>query len=189
MTKTIPWLIDFKEAVDQASRENKMVLLDFFNPQCIGCQQMDAVTFSDEKVIDFINNNFIPLRIASSEEQYAVEFMVKWTPRLFVMDSVGLVHHSTLGFFIPEQFIPSLELGLAKADFDMDHLNQCKKHLDRILEEYPQSSSAPEAVYLHGVTGYKLFGNGELLKDAYMKLKDRYAESEWVQRALPYRLL
>ncbi len=27
----ISWITDFKEAVDAAARENKMVLLDFFN--------------------------------------------------------------------------------------------------------------------------------------------------------------
>ncbi len=150
---------------------------------------MDAVTYQDLQVIDFISSNFIALRIASSEEQYATEFMVKWTPRIIVMDSVGLVHHSNLGFFPPEEFTHSLELGLAKADFDMDKLDECKKHLDRILEVSPQSSSAAEAVYLQGVTGYKLTGKTDSLKDAYKKLQDRYADSEWAYRALPYRLL
>ena len=32
MTTTISWMTDFKEAFDQAAIENKMVLLDFFNP-------------------------------------------------------------------------------------------------------------------------------------------------------------
>lgn len=33
MGKTIEWITDFKEALERARRENKAVLLDFFNPQ------------------------------------------------------------------------------------------------------------------------------------------------------------
>lgn len=32
MKTEISWITDFKEALDQAAGENKMLLLDFFNP-------------------------------------------------------------------------------------------------------------------------------------------------------------
>ncbi len=150
---------------------------------------MDAVTYPDEKVINFISENFIPLRIASSEEPYATDFMVRWTPRIIVLDSFGLIHLSNVGFLTAEEFIPSLKLGLAKTDFDLNNLDGCKKHLDRILEAYPQSLSAPEAIFLRGVTAYKLSNQAAPLKEAYQTLKEKYPESEWAQRALPYRLL
>ena len=150
---------------------------------------MDAVTYPDNKVIDFINENFIPLRIAGNAEPYAADFMVKWTPRIILLNSVGLIHQSNLGFLPPKEFIPSLELGLAKADFDLDNLDGCKKHLDRILEADPKSSSAPEAVFLRGVTAFKLSDQADSLKEAYHLLQDNYPKSEWAQKALPYRLL
>ncbi len=150
---------------------------------------MDAVTYPNEKVTDFISENFIALRIASDAEPYAADFMVNWTPRIIVLDSFGLTHQSTVGFLPPEEFIASLELGLAKGEFDLKNFDDCKKHLDRILEAQPQSTSAPEAVYLRGVSAYKLGGDAGPLKDAYRTLQDKYPESEWAQRALPYRLL
>lgn len=33
MGKQINWISDFNEALAQAKRENKAILLDFFNPQ------------------------------------------------------------------------------------------------------------------------------------------------------------
>jgi len=150
---------------------------------------MDAVTYPDEKVTDFIYNNFIPLRIAGNEEPYAADFMVNWTPRIIVLDSVGLSHQSTVGFLPPEDFIASLELGLAKADFDSHNLEGCKRRLSRILEGFPQSTSAAEAVFLLGVTSYKLSSQTGPLKEAYQTLQEKYPESEWTKRALPYRLL
>ncbi|MGW8194954.1 MAG: tetratricopeptide repeat protein [Desulforhopalus sp.] len=150
---------------------------------------MDAVTYPNEKVTDFIKENFIALRIASSEEPYAANYMVKWTPRIIVLDSVGLVHQSSVGFLPPEDFIPSLLMGLAKSAFDLDNVEECKKHLEHVLEEYPESISAPEAVYLRGVSAYKIDGQAEPLKNAYHTLRDSYPGSEWVKRAMPYRLL
>jgi hypothetical protein len=150
---------------------------------------MDAVTYPDEKVTDYISNKYIALRLANNAEPYASDFMVKWTPRIIVFDAAGQIHQSTIGFSSPEEFIPFLELALAKADFNLNHLEECKIHLDLILNNHPNSFSAPEAVYYKGVTDYKLSGEAGPLKDAYNTLKDRYPDSEWTQRAAPYRLL
>ena len=150
---------------------------------------MDAVTYPDDKVIAYVRQNYIGLRIGSATEPYCVDFMVKWTPRIIVLDSYGLVHQSMVGFLPPEDFVPFLELGLAKTAFNHDRLEECKKHLEKILAEHPKSSSAPEAVFLQGVTTYKLTDKAEPLKDAYNTLREMYPQSEWVKRALPYRLL
>ena len=48
---------------------------------------------------------------------------------------------------------------------------------------------APEAVYLRGVTEYKMTESVDGLVQAYEKLKERYPSSEWTSRAEPYRLL
>ena len=150
---------------------------------------MDAVTYPDDNVIAYVRQNYIGLRIGSDTEPYCVDFMVKWTPRIIVLDSYGLVHQSTVGFFPPEEFVPSLELGLAKSAFNQDRLKECKKHLEKILAEHPNSGSAPEAVFFQGVTAYKLTDKAGPLKDAYNTLQEKYPESGWVKRALPYRLL
>lgn len=150
---------------------------------------MDAVTYPDDKVAAYIKENYIPLRIASDAEPYSTDFMVQWTPRTIMVDSFGNIHQSAVGFFPPEELIPFLQLGLAKTAFDQERLDACKKHLTTILAEYPDSAAAPEAVYLQGVADYKSTGQAKPLKDAYTTLKDTYKNSEWVQRALPYRLL
>jgi outer membrane protein assembly factor BamD (BamD/ComL family) len=57
------------------------------------------------------------------------------------------------------------------------------------LAEYPKSDSAPEAVYLRGVCGYKSTHAPKPLKEAYERLQAQYPSSEWTKRAYPYRLL
>jgi hypothetical protein len=150
---------------------------------------MDAVTYPNSEVADFISKNLIPLRIGSDVDPYAGQFNVKWTPKILILDSTGKIHQDNVGFYPPEEFIASLELGMAKMDFDLDCLEETTSHLDHILAKYPQTPEAAEAIFIGGVAEYKKSGSGEPLKNAYKKLREKYPNSEWATRAAPYRLL
>jgi len=150
---------------------------------------MDAVTYPNEPVADFINEKFVAVRIRNDEQPYADNYLVSWTPRIIVLDPLGRIHKSTVGFFPPKEFIPALIMGLAKIDFYTSCLDECLKHLDCVINSHPKSGSAPEAVYYKGVTEYKISGKAGSLKEAYHRLKKEYPGSEWLYRAAPYRLL
>ena len=47
MEMTIPWETDIRLALKKARVEHKPVLLYFFNPDSIGCRQMETGTYSD----------------------------------------------------------------------------------------------------------------------------------------------
>ncbi|MBI5741956.1 MAG: tetratricopeptide repeat protein [Nitrospirae bacterium] len=150
---------------------------------------MDAVTYPDTKVINFIEQHFVPLRVSFDARPLSDEFSVKWTPTLVTLDSDGKEHHRTVGFLPPDELISSLYLGIAKACFNTDQVDKALVYLDNLLTEFPKSDFAPEALYLQGVCGYKSTHTAQPLKDAYEKLKKHYPTSEWVKRAYPYRLL
>ncbi|OGP73874.1 MAG: hypothetical protein A2V86_00660 [Deltaproteobacteria bacterium RBG_16_49_23] len=150
---------------------------------------MDAVTYPDEKVIAFIEKNMIPLRVAFDSQPLAAEFSLKWTPTLITLDPDGKEHQRTVGFLPSEELIPSLLLGIAKSHYDREKFSEALTILDQILKEAPKSDSAPEAIYLKGVCGYKSTHKPKPLKDAYEELQARHPSSEWTKRAYPYRLL
>lgn len=149
---------------------------------------MDAVTYPDAKVIAFINEKIVPLRVPA-DNQLAAEYKVTWTPTLVTLDFYGREHHRTVGFLPPHELIPSLLLGVGKTDFDAEQFNDAVLHLNRLLADYPASAAAPEAVYLRGISRYKSSRDPKPLKEAYEKLKADYPASEWVHRAQPYSLL
>ena len=149
---------------------------------------MDAVTYPDDKVIDFINGNLIALRV-KSDTPLAKEFNITWTPTLITLDQQGKEHYRTVGFFPPSELIPSLLLGMAKVHFDTGVFDQCLDALEKIISGHPKSKAAPEAVFLRGVAGYKSTHDPKPLKAAYEKLQADYPGSEWADRAQPYRLL
>jgi hypothetical protein len=150
---------------------------------------MGAVTFPEPKVMAFMNENIIPLRLPHDHKPLAEQFQVKWTPTLVTLDTEGKEHHRTVGFLPPEELISSLLLGRAKIYFDHEEFEKALKSLEALLKDYPKSGAAPEAIFLRGVCGYKSTHTPKPLKDAYEKLQAGYPESEWTKRAYPYRLL
>jgi tetratricopeptide (TPR) repeat protein len=150
---------------------------------------MDAVTYPNENVIEFIQRNMIPLRVAFDAQPLATDFNLKWTPTLIALDADGKEHQRTVGFLPPEELIPSLLLGIAKSYFDRERFSEALSTLDKLIKDYPNSDSVPEALYLQGVSKYKSTHNPKPLKEAYEQLQAKYPSSEWTKRAYPYRLL
>jgi hypothetical protein len=150
---------------------------------------MDAVTYPDTRVSDFINKKLIPLQVPYNHQPLSTEFNVQWTPTLVTLDAEGKEHHRTVGFLGPEEFIPSLLLGIAKVHFDLEQFDPALANLDSLLAEYPKSDAAPESIFLRGVARYKSTHDPKPLKEAYELLQSQYPGSEWTKRAYPYRLL
>lgn len=150
---------------------------------------MDAVTYPDERVVEFVQKNLIPLRVAFDSQPLATQFNLKWTPTLITLDPDGKEHQRTVGFLPPEELIPSLLLGIAKSYFNRERFGEALSTLDKIVTDYSQSDSVPEAIYLRGVCGYKNTHNPKPLKEAYEYLQTKYPSNEWTKRAYPYRLL
>lgn len=150
---------------------------------------MDAVTYPAANVAEFIKKEMIPLRLQFNAQPFVTDFNVQWTPTLITLDADGKEHHRTVGFLSAEELIPSLLLGIAKCHFDQQRFNEAISSLDKLLTEYPNSDSAPEATYLRGVSKYKSTHDPKSLKGAYEQLQASYPLSEWTRRAYPYRLL
>ena len=150
---------------------------------------MDAVTYPDGKVSDFISERMIPVRIPFDAQPLSSRFRITWTPTLIVLDMYGNEHHRTVGFLPPDELIPSLALAIAKADFAAEAFSDAILSLDYLLSRYPASGAAPEAVYLRGVCRYKSTKDAAPLKEAYNQLIKEYPGSEWTKRAQPYSLL
>jgi tetratricopeptide (TPR) repeat protein len=150
---------------------------------------MDAVTYPQAKVIQFITDEMIPLRIPSDHETLADEFGIKWTPALITLDTNGKEHHRTVGFMEADELIASLNLGMAKVHFDLEEFDKAGGRLEKLLDELPTSGATPEGIFYLGVSRYKGSGDPKPLREAYDKLASDYPDSEWTKKAYPYRLI
>lgn len=150
---------------------------------------MDAVAYPEPAVIEFVTKNLIPVRIPASDHELAVEYRIKWTPSLLILDEKGVEYYRTLGFFWPQELIPSLLLGMGKAYFDKPDRVKASIFFNKIIEEYPQSFQTPEAIYMKGVSDYIATKNVGNLIGIYDRLASEYPKTLWAMRADPYSYL
>ena len=186
---SIIWLTNWRQAFDSAESTQKPVLLDIFNPESIGCQQMDAITYSSKDVVSFINTHLTPLRVKADEVQEEEIYRHIWTPTLVILNLNGREVQRTIGFLNPNDFIAVMHLGLAKIRLDAGKLDTAIIPLESLLETFYHNNYLPEAIYLSGITRYKLTHDKGKLKETYARLHKEYPDNIWTKRADPFRLL
>lgn len=100
---------DYSSVLAQAKSQNKLVILDFYTDWCIPCKQMDQYIFSQKRVNDMIEANFIRLRIDAEKGDgvsLAEKYQVSGYPTLVFLGSDGLEKDrmqgapSSTGFFM-----------------------------------------------------------------------------------------
>lgn len=53
----------FDEGLAKAKKEKKMILVDFYTDWCGYCKKMDAETYANEKVIQYLNSKYVLVKI------------------------------------------------------------------------------------------------------------------------------
>jgi predicted Zn-dependent protease len=150
---------------------------------------MDAVSYPNPKVIEFVERNLIAVKVLINSQPLPKKFRVQWTPTLVLLDAQGEEHNRTVGFLAPEELLPSLILGIGKAQFDHDEFAEAENTFQHLLAEYPKSDFSAEAAYYLGVSRYKRTHNAEELKKTIQHLQHDFPQSEWVKRASVYQML
>ena len=150
---------------------------------------MGAVTYPNEGVAKFVDLNFVPVQVETSNKDLVEKYNVSWTPAILVLDSDGKEHYRSVGFLQPDVFIATFELGKARYYLDLEQFAEARALLEELVERCPVPEVLPEAIYFHGVATYKQTHDVKPLKKAYETLSAKYPQSEWAKRAEPYKLL
>jgi len=150
---------------------------------------MGAVTYPNEGVAKFVDLNFVPVQVETSNKDLVEKYNVSWTPAILVLDSDGKEHYRSVGFLQPDVFIATFELGKARYYLDLEQFAEARALLEELIERCPVPEVLPEAIYFHGVATYKQTHDVKPLKKAYETLSAKYPQSEWAKRAEPYKLI
>jgi hypothetical protein len=110
---------------------------------------LDTVTYPDNRTVDFVTKYLVPLRVVTgAAPDWARRFTVQYTPTVITLDNEGNERHRTVGFLPPEEFIPSVMLGMAKIHRDRRQPVRARAMLEWLLLAYPRSRAAGEASQL-----------------------------------------
>ncbi|PKR80941.1 thioredoxin [Brumimicrobium salinarum] len=92
--------ISFKEAIEKAKKEDKLIFLDAYAVWCGPCKMMDRTTFKDEEVGKVFNENFINVKIDMEKGEgpaLARRYQVRAYPTMMLINGDGKVEKRILG--------------------------------------------------------------------------------------------
>ena len=67
--------------------------------------------------------------------------------------------------------------------FDEQQWAEAERRFRQIVEEFPQTDGAAEALYWAGVTPYKATGDPSSLKQTAQAFTQRYQDTPWAKKA------
>ena len=127
----VAWRSDLAAAKAEAARTGRCVLIFFFADWSQPCQWMNDGTFASPLVAQFVNRNFIPVRVDDSGDTSPVTkaYDVRLYPTLLFLDPGGKALHVVLGPRPPDALI-----ALLKRVTGLPELMVARKHKVNDLE-------------------------------------------------------
>ncbi|HEU4680308.1 MAG TPA: tetratricopeptide repeat protein [Gemmatimonadales bacterium] len=149
---------------------------------------MDAEVYPDERVARFIQENFLPARVhvkdqAAEFRRLGERYNAQWTPTLLVLDPEGTERHRIEGFLPAEDVLAQLTLGLGHSAFARQQWDEAERRFREVVERYPNTEAAPEALYWAGVARYKGKGDAKALGETAQEFSRRYKDTSWAKKA------
>ena len=103
---------------------------------------------------------------------------------MVILDPNGVERFRLEGYLPKDEFRAQLELGLARVAFMGKHWSDAEQRYAAVLEKYPQSKSAPEALYWKGVSHYKATNDHTVLSELPGQFREQYPDSIAALKAL-----
>jgi thiol:disulfide interchange protein DsbD len=113
--KSSPAWKEFNEAsYEQSLASNKKMIIDFYADWCIPCKELDALTFSDSRVIEKSNefDNYkvdMTQTLSEETEKISKKFNIVGMPTVLIIDSKGNEVARLTGFVNAEEFLKIIE--------------------------------------------------------------------------------
>ncbi len=129
----------FKAIQQIAQEKNKPIFLDFHAQWCIPCRNMDQKVFTDPKVAEFMNNNFINYKVdieKNNGPMLSLALGIEKIPGLVILHPDGTImqiHDSVLG---KEKFLKWVEKGKNTFIKNNNITKSPQKHLITYTRQY-----------------------------------------------------
>ena len=144
---------------------------------------MDTVTYPDTAVSRFVTEAFVPFKVKVRESPELVKrYLVSWTPTFRITDADGVSHYRVEGYFIPDDFIGRMALGLGGYRFDGNAFDQALAAWEEAGRHGGEEIKA-EALYYLAAARYKKTKDAAKLHEGWRELIQKFPISEWARRA------
>ncbi len=127
--------LSFDAALAEAKRTNKHLMVDFFTTWCGPCKKLDQVTWKDAKVVEWIDETCVALKLdAERETGLAVRYKVTGYPTIVFADATGTEIGRLVGYHDADEFLRASR-----------NVMESKGKLDRMKSELAGQELDPSA--------------------------------------------
>ena len=142
----------------------------------------------DPRVVSFVTENFVPARVHVKDDsalfqKYGEKYNAQWTPTILMLDPGGEERYRIEGFLPAEEFLAQLMVGRAQIAFAQQKWDDAERRFREVVDRFPDTDAAPEALYWAGATAYKGKHDAGALKQTAQAFKDRYQDTSWAKKA------
>ena len=104
---------------------------------------------------------------------------------MLILDSKGVERFRLEGYLPRDEFRAQLELSLARVALMSKQWADAESRFAKVLERYPNSHAAPEALYWKGVSHYKTTNDHTVLGELPGQF-NQYPDSIWALKSLAW---
>ncbi len=109
-----------------------------------------------------------------------------WTPTVLILDADGKEMWRLEGYLSKEEFRTNLEMGLARIAVMRKKWSAAEYRYAEIVERYPDSHFAPEAIYWLGVSRYSATHDHAILGEVAKTFTEKHQDSIWAMKSIPW---
>lgn len=110
----IDWNDTYAEALAQAKKESKPIMVVITTEQCRWCRKLESTTFQDEQIIKRVNTSFAPVHLTRDKSIYPKNLTAKMVPMSYFLDESGKILVSMPGYWPSEDYHSILDDALRK---------------------------------------------------------------------------
>lgn len=103
---------NFSDCQNLAMEEKKIIFMDAYTSWCGWCKKLDNITFSDSSVINYLNENFISIKVNMEKGEgpdLGTKYSVESYPTLLFIDSEGKALVKLSGYRSASEFLEELK--------------------------------------------------------------------------------
>jgi outer membrane protein assembly factor BamD (BamD/ComL family) len=115
--------------------------------------------------------------------RFGQRYSAQWTPTLLIIDPEGKERHRVEGFLPAEDLLSQLMLGLGHSEFAREHWPAAERHFREVVDRFPNSEAAAEAMYWAGVSRYKATNDAAALHQTANQFARKYQDTSWAKKA------
>jgi len=172
------WLTNLEQAKEEAAKTKKLILLQFEMDGCGGCKKLEATTYKDQKVIDEMNEWFVPLKLdLIKDKEVRRSLGAYWTPAIYFLDQNGNSYYHFNGYLPADEFRAMMRLGIAETIMTRGRYDDIINIIDKDLDELADLSFYPKLLVARETARYIKIKDNLQLKKTLKEIQSKYPES------------